>query len=183
MSKAKIDIVTALAEAFGRNLSEPAAKLYIAALSGITDEQAKAACAVAVQRCKFFPSAAELIEFANTGGVSYESQALIAFEQLDDALTANKPSLMPPLVSAVVKQLGGFDELRTLPLSQLNTWKRKEFIAAYTSLARDNPDRVAALAGPTSEIAQAILKRISGDSDRAAIEDANRRKLLQLKGT
>jgi hypothetical protein len=179
MSKTKIDIVTALAEAFGRNLSEPAAKLYIAALGGITDEQAKAACAVAVQRCKFFPSAAELIEFANTGGVSYESQALLAFEQLDKALTENKPSLMPPMVAVIAKQLGGFDELRTMPLSQLS-WKRKEFLAAYASLARDNPDRVAALAGPTSEIAQAMLKRIPTDQDRAAIEDANRRTLIGL---
>jgi hypothetical protein len=182
MSKTKIDIVTALAEAFGRNLSEPAAKLYIAALSGITDAEAKEACTIAVQRCKFFPAAAELIEFVRTGGVSYEAQAVIAFEQLDDALSANKPSTMSPLVAAVTRQLGGFALLHAMPLSELNTWKRKEFIAAYSAILRENPERLAALASPGSDIARALMdsKRIPNREETAAIEDKNRKLLQQL---
>jgi len=185
MSKIKIQLATALAESFGRTLSEPALKLYVSALGGISDEAATNAAKICMQKCKFFPAASELIELATTGGVTYEAQALLAFEQLEVALNQNKPSLMPPLVAAVVRQLGGFDVLAAMPLPEFSTWKRKEFIAAYATLAKENPDRVAAIAGPRSEIAEALFtpKRISSREDDRAIEDKNRKSLMDLSKT
>ena len=183
MSKTKLDIITALAETFGRKLSEPALKLYIAALGGLSDEQATRAATVAVQSCKFMPAAAELIELAKTGGVSYEAQALIAFDELDKALSENKPSLMSPLTRAVSRSLGDWGDLREMPLKEFATWKRKDFIAAYTALVRENPERIAALAGPNSDIAQALvegmIRRLPTREENAKTEDANRQKLLE----
>jgi hypothetical protein len=181
MSKAKIDIVTAMAEAYGRCLSEPAAKLYVMALNGISDAEASRAAAIAIQRSKFFPAASELLELARTGGVSYEAQAELAFEELNAALYANKPSLMSPLVTAVVNQLGGFTTLRDLPLDEFNRWKRREFTTVYATLLRENPERVAALAGPRSELGTALGERLRlKKPDTAAIEDKNRKLMENL---
>jgi hypothetical protein len=181
MSDVKIDIVVALAETYGRTLSDAAAMLYVAALSGLSDQDAQRAASIAVQRSKFFPSAAELIELASTGGVGFEAQAMVAFEQLEVALNQNKPSAMPPLVAAIVNQLGGFELLRTMPLADFNTWKRKDFLSAHATLCRENPERLAALAGPHSEIAGALeLKRVPQRHEIAATEESNRQKILAL---
>lgn len=184
MSIIKIDIITALAETFGRKLSAPAAKLYIVALAGLSDEEATRAATVAVQTCKFFPAAAELIELARTGGVGYETQALLAFEELNAALSQDKPSMLSPLTAAVARTLGTWGDLRDLALTEFHTWKRKDFIAAFISLARENPQRVAALAGPTSEIGAALasaIKRVTSREDEAAIEKKNRQQLQSLR--
>ncbi len=183
MSKRKIGVVTALAETFARKLSVPAAKLYVAGMAELSDEQAEQAAAIAVRRCKFMPAASELIEYARTSGVSYESQALIAFEQLNVALDQNKPSLMPPLVAAVVRQLGGFQLLYEMRLDEFSTWKRKDFLAAFTALSRENPERVAALASPQSEIGKALLgglKLLLGREEVERTEQDNREKLMRL---
>lgn len=185
MSKTKIDIVTALAETFGRTLSAPAAKLYVQALCGLSDEQAKRAASIAVQRCKFFPAASELIEYAQTGGVGFEAKAILAFEELEAALGANKPSLMSPVVAAITNQIGGFALLRDMPLDQFNTWKRKDFIQAHVTLSKENPQRLLALASPHSEIAEAFagsLKRIPSREDVRLIEARNRQALQALGG-
>lgn len=181
MSKTKIDIVTALAETFGRTLSVPAAKLYVQALGGISDDDARRAVSIAVQRCKFFPSASELIEYAKTDCVGYEAKALLAFEELELALGSNKPSAMSPVTAAICNQLGGFALLRDMPIDQFNTWKRKDFISAHVTLSKENPERLLAIAGPRSDIAQAFgasLNRLPSREETQAIEDKNR-KLLQ----
>lgn len=179
MSKAKIDIVTALAETFGRTLTAAAVKLYVSALAGITDQDATKAASIAVQRCKFFPAASELLELARTSGVGFEAQAMVAFEQLEAALNANRPSMMPPLVAAIANQLGGFGYLRDMPVSEFTTWKRKEFLAAYTTIAKENPERLAAIGGPTSGIALA-LKKVPDRAEISAEEETNRRVILSL---
>ena len=87
--------VAILAANFGREVDEMLLEAYGIGLSELTSREIEQATGIAVRRCKFMPAASELIEYARTGGVSYESQALIAFEQLNVALDQNKPSLMP----------------------------------------------------------------------------------------
>lgn len=176
--------VAMLCEAYGRTPTKATYMAYEAGLSGLDRQQIKSACLASLQQSrKFMPTPGELRELATTGGVTYESQAILAFEKLESALNENKPSLMPPLVSAVVRQLGGFDVLAAMPLSEFNTWKRKEFIAAFVSLAKENPERLAVLAGPTSEIGKALFEpmRIPNREETRAIEDKNRQAILSLK--
>jgi hypothetical protein len=185
MSRTKIDIVTALAETFGRKLSEPALKLYVAALCDLSDSEASRAAATATQRSKFFPTPSELIELSRTGGVSYEAQAVVAFQELEAALNASKPSVLSPLAQVVVRQLGGFQSLLTQPLERFYTWTRKDFCQIYATMARENPNQLCRLGSAGAEIAGALLDgrlKLIGREDTKAIEDGNRLKIAQLKG-
>ena len=54
-------------------------------------------------------------------------------------------------------------------------------LAAFTALSRENPQRVAAIAGPSSDIAKALvgeLKRLPSREETKRIEDKNRERLL-----
>jgi len=188
--KAMIDHDEAVAKAvgilaanFGRENDAMLLEAYSVGLSELTRQQIEQATAVAIRKCKFFPTCSELIEFARTSGVSYESQALIAWEQLQHALHQDKPSLMPPLVAAIARQLGGFNLLAEMPLTEFANWKRKEFLAAYVALSKENPERIAALAGPTSDIGAALaggMKRLPSREDNEKTMEKNRRTLQNL---
>ncbi len=182
MSEAKLNAVTALAEMFGRKMTRPAVKLYVAALNCLDDKQVERAAVTAAEGRKFMPTPSELIELARTGGVSYEAQAAVSWEELERALNANQPSLMSPITAAVARQLGGFASLREIPLKEFSTWKRKDFLASYTTLSKENPERLAAITGPSSEIAKALqLNRIETREQLEQRQEENRKKLLALK--
>lgn len=183
MSQRKGVAIGALAELYGRKLSVASVKLFVMAAAGLTDEQFECAAGSMAQKSKFMPTPAELIELARNDGVSYEAKATLAFEELDEALTRNKPSLMSPLVAAVARQLGGFQCLREMPLKEFATWKRKDFLAAYLAIAKESPERLLAISGPRSELARALaadIKKIPSREDIAKEEVANRKKLQAL---
>lgn len=175
--------VAILAATFQVDADEMLLESYKIGLRELTPEQIEQATAIALRHNKFMPKPVELIELARTQGVGYQSQALLAFEQLEHALNENKPSLMPPLVAAVAKQLGTFSELREMPVEAFRTWKRKDFLAAYESLSRESPERLAAITGPTSSIVKALhdqMKKLPSREEVAAIEAENRQKLISL---
>lgn len=183
MSQRKAIAIGALAELYGRKLTEASIKMFVMASAGITDEQFERAAATIAQRSKFMPTPAEIIELARNDGVSYEAKAELAFEELERALDANKPSLMSPLTAAVSRQLGGFQALYATPLKDFRVWKRKDFLSTYVTLAKENPERLQAITGPQSEIAKALtsdLRRIPSRTDIADEESANRKRLLEL---
>lgn len=180
MSKRKKIAIVALAELFGRKLTEASVNLFVLASGGLTDEQFERAAAVVAQKSKFMPTPAELIEIASSDGVGYAAKAQLAFEELNEALAQNKPSLMSPLVAAICRQIGGFQILRAMDLNEFNTWKRKDFLASYETLIRENPQRVAAIAGPDSELSKGLLTTLPSREEIAAVENENRQKLLAL---
>ena len=179
MSQRKVIALGAMAELYRRELSEATVRMYVAASQQLSNDEFEQAIASLCSRSRFMPTPAELIEYTRTGGLSYEAQAHLAFEELDSALTKNRPSLMSPLVAAIARQIGGFQALREMNLDEFKTWKRKDFIAAHTTLSQENPNRVAALAGPSSEIGQALLglKKIPSREDCEKLEAKNRKRL------
>lgn len=175
--------VLMLAATFGVEADETTLEAYRIGLSELTDDEIKLAVAMAIKRCTFFPKPCELIEFAKTQGVGYESQAIIAWEQVNEALRQGSSKSLSPLSRAIVNHMGGFDTLMNAPLSDLGTWKRKSFIESYSTLMRESPDRVAALAGPQSEIGKSIaagFKRVASREGLEAIEQRNRQRLQDL---
>lgn len=182
MSKRKKIAIVALAELFGRKLTDASLNLFVMAAGGLSDDQFERAAATVAQRSKFMPTPAELIELAKSDGVGYAAKAQLAFEELETALASNKPSLMSPLVAAVARQIGGFQNLYAMDLKEFGTWKRKDFLAAYETLIKENPDRVAAIAGPQSEISKGLLslKTLPSREQIAETEAENRRKLLSI---
>lgn len=183
MSERKENAIIAMAELLRHKLSAAAVRMFVAASAELTDDQFERAAAIVSTRSRFFPAPCDLIEIAKTSGVSYEAQAALAFEQLDNALTQNRPSLLSPITAAVARQIGGFQVLHAMPLSEFRTWKRRDFLATYGTLAKENPQRLAALAGPGSAIGAAMLQRVPSRDEIAAEEHANRQKLLAIKGT
>ena len=181
MSKRKKIAIIALAELFGRKLTDASVNLFVLAAGGLSDEQFERAAATIAQRSKFMPTPAELIELAKSDGVGYAAKAQLAFEELEHALSQNKPSLMSPLTAAVARQIGGFQQLWSMDLSEFGTWKRKDFLAAYETLIKENPERVAAIAGPNSELSKGLLTTLPSREQIAEEEAENRKKLLTLE--
>lgn len=172
----------ALAELFSRQLSKASLQMAVAAVSSLTDEETERAAALAASKCKFMPAPAELIELARTGGASYEARANIAFDELTAALRNYHPDGMqklPTATQAVVRTLGGWETLGQTPLSDLYTWKRKEFLRTYTTLLREDPERLAALASGHSGLI-AGFKTLPSRADLEKIEAENRRQLQYL---
>ena len=181
------ECVAILCEAFGRKPTKNTYKAYELGLEDLTDDQCRSATHLALkQAAKFMPTPAELIELARTNGVSYEAQAALSFEELENALSNNRPSLMSPVVAAVARQIGGFQRLYDMPLDEFGTWKRKDFIQTYIAITKENPERLAAIAGPRSDIAKALtstLKKIPTREEDEKAEIENRKKLQQLPRT
>ena len=170
-----------LGATFGVEADALLIEAYSLGLSGLVASEIEYATGVAIQRCKWMPKPAELIEFSRTRGVSCEAQAAIAFEELDSALARNQPETMSPIVAALCRQLGGFHHLRTnTSNSEFYVWKKKEFLAAFISLSRENPERLLAISGEQSEIVKALrLKQIESREQLKQREEANRQKLLE----
>jgi len=145
----------------------------------------------------FMPRPGQLRKLALDNGVSPEAEAIIEWHELDAALGRYFPKAvngrwvstdgsdmgLSPMCVAVAKSIGGFMRLKDMPLSELDTWKRKEFIAAYVAL-RKNPDRLIALAGPKSEIGSALLAKMDEKLQVVMDDDArqleSQRQLLSM---
>ncbi len=174
--------VGVLAATFSVEADAMLIEAYSIGLRSLTPAEIEQATAVAMQQCKWMPKPVEIIEFARTGS-SYEIQAVIAFEELDYALLRNEPSMMSPLVAAIARQLGGFQLLREIPTETFFAFKRKDFLAAHVTLSKENPDRLAAITGPQSDIVKAMkLKLIETREQLRLREEANRQKLLKAIG-
>jgi hypothetical protein len=137
-----IDAVTALGEAFGRQVTEATVGAYDVGLRGLTDSQIAGAAAVALQRCKFMPVPAELRELAVGAGQSFDAMSERAFLTLSE--TVRRKSDMDSvrfadgLINATVRILGGWEALygETMTAERFDVWFRKDFLACYARLAK-----------------------------------------------
>ena len=78
-----------LGATFNREIDNILLEAYSVALRELTPQQIENGTAIALRSCDFMPKPAEIIEFARMGGVSYEAQAVLAFDELNAALTAD----------------------------------------------------------------------------------------------
>lgn len=126
--------VTLLAETFRQQLSETAARGYIAGLEDLTEAQIGAATTRALRECKFMPSCAELRSLVGIGGEkSMTFRTAEAWEAVRKAMdrydyTANVD--FGPHVNAVIRNLGGWQSLCDKSIPDL-VWVRKDFERMY----------------------------------------------------
>ena len=164
---------------FGRKPDAEILEAYARALRCLDDQQLARAFQAAIERGGAHPlSAAELLQLGRQGPDDADARALLAFEELERALDANKPSLMSPATAAVARSLGGFDVLWRTPIDEFNRWKRKDFLEAYATLVRTKPERLEALAAPNSELAVAF-KKLPTRAEPAQLERQNRQAVKQ----
>lgn len=167
---------------FGRKPDTEIVAAYGMALRSLSDEQLVRAFRLAMEVGGAHPlSAAQLLELGRHGNRDdADAQALLAFEELERALDENRPSLMSPATAAVARSIGDFESLRTMPLAEFRTWRRRDFLAAYAELVRTRPERLTALAGMHSDIAVAF-ETLPSREETERIEQDNRERLLRIE--
>lgn len=136
-----VNAVAMLCEAFNRKPTDATFAAYEIGLNGIGEDHVERAAAVALQRCKFMPTPAELRELAGTGGGSFESMAERAWQQFTEAVRRLGPdksvSFQDGVINAVIRHHGGWQRVCDLPRDEFDKWLRKDFIATYVRLCRD----------------------------------------------
>lgn len=136
-----VNAVAMLCEAFNRKPTDATFAAYEIGLNGISEDGVERAAAVALQRCKFMPTPAELRELAGTGGGSFEAMAERAWQQFTEAVRCLGPdksvNFQDGVINAVIRHHGGWQRVCDLPRDEFDKWLRKDFIATYVRLCRD----------------------------------------------
>ncbi len=130
--------VVALAETFGRNISEAGVKMYVSALEGISADAVENAVRQAAVSCRAMPPPVELRELA--GEVKYSDRAELAFQALKEACSRigafKSPDFDDRIINATVRNMGGWQRACEMPVSEFDTWYRKEFVRIYEVFCR-----------------------------------------------
>lgn len=135
-------IIETLGEYFRSPLTVPATRAYAMGLEELTDEQLQLAARRAIKECKFMPTAAELLAFAGRKPRNVASEAAEAWGDVRKAIDQHDHSHavdFGSLVNAVVRNVGGWQRLCGLGLTDLDVWARKEFERVYAMLAEKDP--------------------------------------------
>lgn len=134
----KTAAILALGELFGKQLSEPAVRLYLAAIRDIPADGIEKAAAEATSTLKFFPAPSELRELA--GDARPEDRAALAWEAVLRAIPSvggyRSPDFDDPLINATVRSMGGWVALCDQTIEQQDRFTRAQFLKTYAGLAR-----------------------------------------------
>lgn len=134
----KMTAVLALGELFGRQLTEPAVRMYLASLRDIGAEAIERAAASAASSSKFFPTPVELRELS--GDIRPEDRAALAWESVLRAVPGvggyRSPDFDDPVINATVRSMGGWVALCDQTIEQQDRFTRAQFLKTYTGLTR-----------------------------------------------
>ena len=133
--------VTGMIETFGKEASMPMLNGYWMALSDLSLEQVKRGIIGAMQTCKFLPTVADI-----RGGVtqSNEDEGLRAWSVFERAVSQyggyKSVDFDDRRINAVVRHLGGWNRVCSLPSEEFDKWLRKDFLAAWEAFSRGTLD-------------------------------------------
>lgn len=179
-----VTIVTTLCESFNRVPTDGLLEGYWMALSDLSEEEMKRACARAMAESKFMPVPAELLEYAGRAQkrATDIADAWEAVRRAIDKHDYTDSVDFGALVNAVIRNLGGWQRLCDLGREQLDVWTRKEFERIYELFAVKDPATLhgeyhrGAFAGPIHHIQigptkqQKQLKEQANDARRGIVE-------------
>lgn len=156
--------VTTLSETFNRPLLDVAMEAYAEAIEDLGPELIAVATKRALRECRFFPSPVELRELAGVGGPKVIARQIAdAWEAVVQAMRQHDYTTsvdFGPLVNAVIRNLGGWQAACRWTVSEIETWKRKEFGVLYEAFA----------AGPASALrGEPLAGAFTGRVERIAI--------------
>ena len=139
-----VTMVTMLCESFNRPATDGLLEGYWLALSDLSEEQLKAACAKALATSKFMPAPAELLAFVRPR-MDVTTAAVVAWQAVRKAIDEHDYLVASidfgPLVNATIRNLGGWDTMCKATLPELDNpgWLRKRFEEAYRALSSADP--------------------------------------------
>lgn len=146
-----VKLVTALARTFGRDADEATFTGYELGLSDVPIDRLKMAVVRAIRERKFMPTVAELRELA--GELTPDVRAVKAWDAFQNAVVAHGSYVSvdfdDPVINATVRNLGGWERVCDLPVSEFDKWLRKDFDRVYKALCQAGigPDAGAPLLG------------------------------------
>ncbi len=138
------DVVTVLAEVFGRKCTETTIAAYVMALDDLSDEQVNAAGRSLLRSTReFMPTPGQVREVATTNGRGAEAACDAAWLVLDRAVRLCGPdksvNFRDGLINAAVRLLGGWQRVCALEGENFDKWLRKDFNDKYTMLLAQPP--------------------------------------------
>lgn len=128
-----------LGAAFNRPVDKAMATAYWIALRDLAPEEISLATERALAGCKFMPAPAELRGLAGKNPAAAVAEAWEAVRRAVDEHDYTASVDFGPVANAVVRNIGGWQRLCSLPLEQLNVWARKEFERVYELLSPKDP--------------------------------------------
>lgn len=130
--------VMALAEMFGKPLSEAGARMYVTALADVPADAVERTASQAATTCNRFPPPVELRELA--GDARPEDRAALAWEVVLRAISEvggyRSPDFDDPLINATIRSIGGWVPLCDQTIEQQDRFTRGLFLKTYAGLAR-----------------------------------------------
>lgn len=130
-----------LGATYDKKLAAPAIEGYWLVLSDLTEAEFAAATKRALAANKFMPTPSELLAFAGHAPSDHAADAVEAWSVVRacvDSVDYTGSVDFGPLVNAVIWNLGGWQRLCDLGLSELNVWAKKDFERVYVELAQKN---------------------------------------------
>jgi hypothetical protein len=127
-----------LGATFDRRLSPPAIEGYWLALKDLTEQEFAAATERAVKSCKFMPAPSELLTLAGRGR-NVEAEIAKAWDYVRRAVDQHDYTVRSidfgPRVNACLRNMGGWDRLCQMKVTELDVWARKEFERLYVAFS------------------------------------------------
>lgn len=134
--KKMVEVIAAVASAFGREADEPMYLAFELGLDGLTAKQISGAAAAALKTCRFMPTPAELRELS--GELPAKARAVIAWEFVSQAAAAgfyDTVTFDDVVINAAIRNIGGWEYLTTIEDSrEWESFVRPKFEAAYVAL-------------------------------------------------
>ncbi len=135
-----LEIIMALVATCRAEVSEALLTGYWLGLEDLHLADVQRSAVVAMRTSKFMPTVAELREIAGSGQLTLADRAQKAWVAFESAVmrigSYRSVCFDDPIVNAVVRSLGGWVGCCQRPESEFDTFLRKDFIAAYQSLAK-----------------------------------------------
>ena len=158
MSSEKIaQIITVMHEYFRQDLSPMVLKVYLKGLSGYPEARLEEAIENAMMNSKFCPKIAEIKEYLEPQQNDLRAKAEAEFEKVRlHVVRSSEPEGLrdDPITAYLIKGAFSKDRLGQGTEEELNTWRKKEFIADYldhlNSVAAQN--HIAAGNGPLQRL-------------------------------
>lgn len=134
-----VDLVTMLAEAFGRPATPITFKAYEIGLGDLDLADIERGVGRAIRECKFMPSCSELRTLC--GVMPASDRAVRAWDELGSAIGSigyyRTVAFEDAALAATVRLMGGWQtvcDLAMKPATEWETWTRKKFIETYKSV-------------------------------------------------
>ena len=130
--------IMALAELYGRHLSDPGARMFVAALQDIPADAVERACGEAARASVRMPVPAELRELA--GETRLDDRAALAWTAVLKAVAAvggyRSVDFDDPLINATILSLGGWVALCEQTAREQDEFTRARFLKTYAAFSR-----------------------------------------------